>query len=221
MRVGIFDSGVGGISALMHFRRLMPGADAVFYADKENAPYGTKSVSELIPLVTNDITRLADLGAERVLMACCTASTVYEKLPWEQKRIAIPIIDCTAEAACRVSRTGRIGVLSTEATRRSGAFVRSILRRCPSAEIVSASAGELVTLAEAGFSDADISGAAKDTLRRALAPFLGSGIDTLILGCTHFSYFEEHVSDMLGVTAVNSAKEGAVALAAEVSRLKL
>ncbi|MBR2651127.1 MAG: aspartate/glutamate racemase family protein [Clostridia bacterium] len=212
MRVGIFDSGVGGLASLEYFRTMMPTVDTVFYADSENAPYGTKSEEELISLVTADIGLLLSLGAERVLMACCTASSVYDRLDEKYRAVAVPIILPTAIGACELSQTGRIGVLSTEATRRSGAFVRAIKRIRPDAEVISASAGELVALAEAGACDGNLGARGYRILRDALSPFVGSNIDTLILGCTHFGRFGESVERILGVRTVDSAREGARAL---------
>lgn len=91
--VGIFDSGMGGEFALREFVSLCPNERAELFADRENAPYGTKSEPELIRLVKRDIDILRSRGAERILMACCTASTVYPLLPSEYQRAVIPIID--------------------------------------------------------------------------------------------------------------------------------
>ena len=76
--IGIFDSGAGGITVARELRRLVPLSDLCFFADRKNAPYGTKSEKELIPLVKRDAEILYDMGAERIIMACCTASTVHE-----------------------------------------------------------------------------------------------------------------------------------------------
>ena len=73
--LGVFDSGVGGLAALRELRRLLPFEDMIYLADKENAPYGTKTEDELVALVREDVKRLRELGAEKILMACCTAST--------------------------------------------------------------------------------------------------------------------------------------------------
>lgn len=216
MRVGIFDSGVGGLESLAKFRQLRPDVEALYYADRENAPYGPKSESELIRLVINDIERLTSLGAECVLMACCTASTVYEMLPKRCREISIPIILPTAIAACLKTKSGRIGVLSTEATRKSRAFCKAIGAVCPDAEVIAYSAPELVTLAESGFKDTNLSSSAYRTVRSAAERFLGSDIDTLVLGCTHFSYFEKTLSETLGVNTVNSAAVGAEALSLRI-----
>jgi glutamate racemase len=146
--VGIFDSGLGGVMSLFEFRAICPSVPAVFFADKENAPYGNKGEREIAELVSDDIKTLMDMGASRVLMACCTASTVHHLLPSEFRDYSIPIIEPVAREAVEICRGGRIGVISTEATKRSGAFVKAIKEKEASAEVISLAAPRLVSLAE-------------------------------------------------------------------------
>lgn len=210
--IGVFDSGAGGLFALAELRRLSPMADIAFYADTKNAPYGTKSREELIELVSRDVERLLSLGCERVLMACCTASTVYDFLPEEYRQISVPIISPTALSALKKTRNRKIGILSTEATEKSRAFVERITEYEPRALTVSAHSPELVRLAELGERDGYLSKGGFKTVEKSVSTFLGTGIDTLILGCTHFAYFENTIKDILSVNIVNSAREGALAM---------
>jgi glutamate racemase len=210
--VGIFDSGKGGEAALSSFRKMRPTCDVAFLADTDNAPYGNKSEDELISLVCNDIERLVVLGASVVLMACCTASTVFCRLPEKFRRISIPIIDPSAKMACRVSKNGRIGVLSTERTMKSGCFAREIKRLRQGSEVISVAAPELVTLAERRAFEKDLSADEEKLIDNALSSLIGTGIDTVVLGCTHFSYFEEYIGRKLGVRTVNCAVIGATEL---------
>ncbi|MBE6536809.1 MAG: hypothetical protein E7673_02530 [Ruminococcaceae bacterium] len=207
--IGVFDSGAGGLFALAELRRLKPKADITFLADRKNAPYGNKSQSELIGLVKSDIERLVLSGCERVLIACCTASTVYDLLPVEYREISVPIISPTARLATEKSINKRIGILSTEATEKSRAFVEKIKKYEPMAWTVSAHAPELVALAEAGERDGGLSALGSSTVEKCVSVFCGTGIDTLILGCTHFAYFENKIKDILCVETVNSAVVGA------------
>jgi len=218
--VGIFDSGVGGEAALSELRMLRPSADVCFLADRENAPYGTKSPSELVRLVSADLERLYSKGASPVLIACCTASTVFHLLPKELRVNAIPIIHRVAEAAVMASASKRIGVISTEATYKSGAFVDSIERLCGCAHVVSCHSGELVSLAEAGYSDENMNSECRDKIRSALSPLCTEAIDTVILGCTHFARFDKTIEEILCVRTVNSARIGAAALASMIPPLK-
>lgn len=211
--VGIFDSGAGGEETLSEFRKMRPDADVCFFADRENAPYGTKSRAELDYLVERGLGKIKDFGASRILIACCTASTVFDGLPSELRKISIPIIDKTAQAAILLSQGKRIGVISTEATYNSGAFVKALRGLCGCAYVLPAYSGELVSLAEAGYSDENLGSEHLDAIRRALVPLAGRDLDTVILGCTHFSRFEKTVEKILGVRTVNSARVGAMALA--------
>ena len=85
--IGVLDSGIGGVAALYELKRLYPAEDLIYLADRENAPYGKKGVSELTHCVSRCIERLRDCGADRILLACCTASTVYDRLPHRQREI--------------------------------------------------------------------------------------------------------------------------------------
>ena len=208
--IGVFDSGAGGRFALAELRRLSPTADIAFLADIENAPYGNKSREKLIELVSRDIDSLVAFGCDRVLMACCTASSVYEFLSEERRRVSLPIISPTAKSAVTISKTKRIGILSTEATRKSRAFVEKIIKYEPTARCFCHHAPELVSLAEAGECDGELSADGLDTVEKCVSIFRSSDIDTLILGCTHFAYFENTIRKILKVNVVNSAREGAL-----------
>ena len=215
MKIGVFDSGAGGRSALAELRRLLNRIDTVFYADEKNAPFGGKAEGELVTLLARGLERLSSAGAEKILIACCTASAVWDYLPQSLKDISVPIIEPTARIAAACSKSGRIGVLSTEATRRSGAFVRSLSRLgCES--VVCASAPELVTLAERGARDGALTDGDKEIIYRAASPLMGCGVDTVVLGCTHFAYFEREIADILSCVTVNSARAGAEHIAKDI-----
>ena len=209
MRVGIFDSGRGGEAALRRLTELAPSVDAVLYCDRENAPYGTKTEEELIKLVSDDIDRLLSLGAEIILMACCTASAVYAHLSAERQRIAIPIIEPTSREALRVADGKPIGVICTSASAKMRAFESEIHRLSPKTEVYTLPCQRLVALAEAGVSDGNITPTAKAEIEGIREYFKDRGIGALILGCTHFSYFESTLEGAVGTRVINSAKIGA------------
>lgn len=215
--IGILDSGAGGLFALAELRRLSPDADIAFFADVKNAPYGNKTRELLTELVRNGIDRLEAFGCDRILMACCTASTVHGLLPRRQKALSVPIISPTAREAVSISKNKKIGVLSTEATRKSRAFVDEILGYEPSAEVVCHHAPELVSLAESGERDGMLSESGIETIEKCVSIFRSTDIDTLILGCTHFAYFENKIKESLNVSVVNSARIGA-ALVKNISK---
>ena len=216
--IGVFDSGVGGLTAVREIRLIDKYADVAFYPDRKNAPYGTKSAEELIPLVERDIKLLLDRGADAVLMACCTASTVYPFIDSALKRAAIPIIKPTASAAVAATENGRIAVLATDATVRSGAFLAAIgeISSCAVFEIA---ARELVFAIENGARDGSLGAPDEELLEGYLNRVRLSGADTLILGCTHFPHLEGEISRRLPrVNIISSSREGAIEAVKESRR---
>ncbi len=208
--IGVFDSGAGGITAIKEVRRLSNAADIAFFPDRPHAPYGTKSPEELIPLVERDVELLLSVGADTVLMACCTASTVHPFLRSDLRRAAIPIIEPTAKAAARVTKNGRIAVLATDATVRARAF-GECLSRLGNLEVSEFAARELVASVEGGARDGRLSKEDGIILDGYVKAVLESGADTLILGCTHFPHLEGEIQKRLPrVKIISSSREGAI-----------
>ena len=190
--LGIFDSGKGALAVLDRVRELYPSADITVLCDTENAPYGTKEQDEILAIVRRNLLRLVSAGASRVLIGCCTASTVYERLGKIERAISTPIIYPTVKAAVRTTLSGKIGVLATAATVRSHAFSDEIRRLAPECTVVESAAGELVELVE-GWDGKALSEKDSDTVRNSLLPFLDGETDTLVLGCTHFPHLAEEI----------------------------
>ena len=208
--LGVIDSGAGGVLTARLLSALLPRADITLFADRKNAPYGTKSPREIAALTERAIMRLVGCGAERVLIGCCTASSAYGLLSDEAREKSIPIISPTAERAARVSTFGRIGVLATEATVASGEFERAVRRVLPSATVISLATPALVSLVERGVRDGRVEESEFTQIRGAVAPLLSENIDTLVLGCTHFPYLEGTLGEIFGgITTVSCAREGA------------
>ena len=188
----------------------MPSEDLVFLADRKNAPYGTKEKDEILRLCSSCITRLANTGAERVLIACCTASSVHGELDFELQKISVPIIAPVAEAAARVTKTGNIAVIATAHTARSGAF-KSALLRLGNFSVSEQCAQELVEISEKCASGAYLEKCEIKAVISAVDSALSAGADTLILGCTHFSFLYKQIkSAYSGINIIDSAKVGAL-----------
>lgn len=205
--IGVCDSGEGGRVAVEELRSVTPTADVCFFADRENAPYGTKTPGELLALLRADIRRVRDAGADEVLIACCTASTVYDRLTAGEQQGVYPIITPTARAALKKTGNGRIGVLATEATVSSHAFARELCRIEPSARVIEIAAQRFVEYVEGGKVDYGDVKATIEKLKR-------ENIDTLILGCTHFPRLSGIISEYAGsITIISSAREGALEIA--------
>lgn len=204
--IGIFDSGVGGFNALCDVRRALPMADILYLADRDNAPYGTKGREELIRLVKNDIKRLVELGADIILIACCTASSIYSELDDTERRISIPII----RPAARVAAQGkRISVIATDATVASHAFLREIRAVSDNVTVREICAQPLVGIVERMVHGCQGSGDFT-ALSEIINTIKRTNPDTLVLGCTHFSHlFEIFEENLDGVRIVSPAAEGA------------
>ena len=211
--IGVLDSGVGGITAIREMRRILPSADILFFPDKENAPYGTKTQKELIPLVEKDIEILRSRGADLVLMACCTASTIHSFLKKEYRRITVPIIEPTSRAAAVTTKNGKVAVIATDATVRSGEFgIR--LSSLGVRHVAEIGAKDLVEAIEEGARDTRPTEKAKSILDRYAKRIESLGIDTLILGCTHFPHLSQEIGKRLPhVNLISSSYEGAVEIA--------
>ena len=207
--LGLFDSGRGGLNTVEYLKQAGDADDLVYLIDGGNAPYGVRSEDEIVKVTTENIRRLMYMGAERVLIACCTASTVHHLLPEEYKAVSIPIIDAIAEEAKSTTRIGRIGVIATKRTVLSGAFSTAL----DGYTVEEMPLSELVPLIDKGLSDATATDSDTRMLRVMLEPILTKSIDTLILGCTHFPALKrtiQKISDSYGdIRLIDSARVGA------------
>lgn len=210
--LGLFDSGSGGLNTVRYIKENMPDIDLVYKIDRENAPYGIKSTEKIIQIVEENIDDLKNRGAERILIACCTASTVYGMLAKKYKNVSIPIINPIAVAALQKTRNGRIGVLATEHTVRSHAFKNAL----PSCTVTEIAAQKLVGMIDGGLTDNNVTLETQGYVKELIYRFYDKGIDTLILGCTHFPAIKATVAKAcseIGIRhVIDSAREGALAI---------
>ncbi len=214
--IGIFDSGLGGLAVLKRVRDINKNIDVALLADQKHAPYGTKSERELIRLVKNDIRLLENIGAEKILIGCCTASTVYAMLSKKERALSLPIIAPSAKEALSVTQNGKIGVIGTRATIASKAFSREISALCSECETYENEAQALVSLVEGGCRDGAVTSEGARLIYGILKPLKAKNIDTLILGCTHFDWLFRTVAEyMPKVRVVSSPKAGALEMMKE------
>ncbi|HEX5415797.1 MAG TPA: glutamate racemase [Chloroflexota bacterium] len=195
--IGVFDSGIGGLSVFREIRRLLPGEDLVYFADQANCPYGPRSTEEIRGLALVATARLLNHNVKLVVVACNTASTaalaqLRESFPGPFVGI-VPAI----KPACSLTRTGRIAVLATEATLKSAAFELLVERHGQGARILRQPCPEFVDLVETGRADAEETA---DAVRARLAGLREAGIDFLVLGCTHFEFLRPTIERFAGPT---------------------
>jgi glutamate racemase len=208
--LAFLDSGIGGLTVARSLQALRPDADILYLADRAHAPYGTKSERELLAMLERAICALLSRGADRVVLACITASCLYDRLPRDISPRVIPILPFVAEEIAR--QNGHVGMIATEATVKSDAPMLALRRLGCTRPIERNAAQALVALAEAGrFSIED--GAVENALTDAISPLVYRGVDTLVLGCTHFPYFENAIRSLYGgLKILSPARIGSEAL---------
>jgi glutamate racemase len=215
--IGVFDSGVGGLTVLRELRRHLPHEDFVYLGDTARLPYGTKSPGSIRQYSLQAARLLHERGVKCLVVACNTASAVaLEALAAEfAPTPVLGVLEPGADAACRATRCGRIAVLATEGTVRGGAYQAAIARRLPQAVVSARACPLFVALAEEGWTDGPI---VEGVVRRYLDPLFAHGAadkpDTLVLGCTHFPILAPTLRRVLGegVEIVDSAATTAAAL---------
>jgi glutamate racemase len=226
--IGVFDSGVGGLTVLREILRRLPGESTVYLGDNARAPYGTRSDDEVRSFSRQSLDALADHDVKAIVVACNTSTAV--SLTDLRRRYDLPILGVIrpgASAAALATRTRRVGVIATPATVRSHAYFHAIKDENPAVEVYEHATPALVPLVESG----ELSGEfAEATVRDALAPLFGTRdgagefifplpasarIDTLLLGCTHYPLLKPLIEAAggEGIAIVDSATATASALA--------
>ncbi|HTL70273.1 MAG TPA: glutamate racemase [Candidatus Eisenbacteria bacterium] len=207
--VGIFDSGIGGLTVLREFRRELPAEDVVYFGDTAHLPYGTKSKETITKFSVDNVGFLQGFGVKLVIVACNTASSL--SLDALKDKFTLPIIGVIepgARQALKMTKNGRVGVIGTKATIGSGSYEAQLKKLDPSVKVYSESCPLFVPLVEEGWLDGEVT---ERIARTYLDPLKNFKIDTLILGCTHYPLLERVIRKTLGdkVKLVNSAEETA------------
>jgi glutamate racemase len=220
--VGVFDSGIGGLTVLKALVARLPAEDFLYLGDTARLPYGTKTAATVERYALQAVAELVRRGVKAVVVACNTASAAalpvlaaaHPQLP------VIGVIEPGATAAVAASRTGRIAVLATEGTVRGGAYQRAILARLPLAQVTAIPATLFVALAEEGWIDGDVAQAAASRYLSPLFMDAARAPDVLVLGCTHFPALAGVIGKVAGPDAciVDSAVTTADSLALLLAR---
>lgn len=210
--IGIFDSGVGGLTVLKEVMQLLPGEDLLYLGDTARVPYGTKSAETVEQYALEAAEFLVSKGVKLLVVACNTASAVA--LPALRERFQLPVIGVIEPGARRAvaSCNRRIGVIGTEGTINSGRYKVAIQELLPDAQVFSMACPLFVPLAEEGWAEHEV---ARLTATEYLQPLISAQIDTLVLGCTHYPLLRRTLQQVLGpqVALVDSAAETARSVA--------
>ncbi|WP_101908790.1 glutamate racemase [Marasmitruncus massiliensis] len=207
--IGIFDSGLGGLTTVKELRRLLPNEHIIYFGDNGRVPYGNRGRETIRKYAMQDIRLLLSHDVKLVIAACGTVSSMMT--PEMQNSIGLPfsgVVLPSAQAACAASSTGQIGVIGTTATVRSGAYGRAIRAIRPEARVFGNACPLFVPLVENGFIQPDN----EITLKVAklyLEPMIESNVDTLILGCTHYPIIYDIINQVLDykVTLIDPGRE--------------
>lgn len=196
--IGIFDSGIGGLTVAREIARRLPHENLIYLGDTARLPYGSKSAQTVIKYAVRNVQFLAQSKLKAMVVACNTVSSVA--LPVLREVVSVPVlgvIEPGAKAAARATRNGTIGVIGTPGTIKSGKYDWGILQHLPTAKIYSKATPLLVPLAEEGWVGSEV---ASLVLKTYLNPMLAQGIDTLVLGCTHYPLFKPQLADLFANT---------------------
>lgn len=210
--IGVFDSGVGGLTVAREIMRQIPQERIVYFGDTARVPYGSKSTDTLIRYTRQIIRFLKTRGVKAIVVACNTASAVA--LEAVRDELDIPILGVVrpgAKVAVAATRNKKIGIIGTETTVNSKMYVKLIQELEPQAEVIGKACPLFVPLVEEGWTKDPVT---EEVARRYLADLKKSDIDTLILGCTHYPLLRHMVGEIMGdkVTMVNPAYETALEL---------
>lgn len=215
--IGIFDSGLGGLTAYRELHTLLPNEKFIYFGDTGRVPYGSRSHEILLKYARQDINFLRQKGVTAILAACGTiSSVVLDEVAGEYDLPIVGVVDASVKEALAATKNGIIGVIGTGATVSSGAFEKK-LTAGSAKQVVSVACPLFVPLVENGYIARDCA-VTKLVAKDYLAPIQEAGADTLILGCTHFPIIADLLGDMLpGVTLISSGAAAAKAVAQAVT----
>lgn len=212
--IGVFDSGFGGLTVVKEISRLLPCEDIVFFGDSGRCPYGPRDAAEVLTFSLEICKWLEAQGSKMIIIACNTATAAA--LSVCQRRVSIPVIGVVmpgARAAVEATYSRKVGVIATTGTIASGAYLRAINALDSGVKVLSLATPELVDLVESELIEEYIErlDVRQATVYDSISPLIGSDIDTLVLGCTHFPLLKQEIEACFDetVTLVSSSEETA------------
>lgn len=221
--IGVFDSGVGGLTCAKELLKLVPNENMIYLGDTARMPYGVNTKETLAVYTNDDVDFLQRRDVKLIVVAC---GTVSSNVPAGRiKNLAVPYIDVispTISAAVKATKNKRIGIIGTPATIKSGSFAQRLKMYDKDIETVSNGCPQLVTLVEDGYIDED-NFVTNNVCKEYLAPIKAFGVDTLILGCTHFPIISKIIQNIMGddVTLIDAGYETALEVKKVLKTLSL
>jgi glutamate racemase len=212
--IGVFDSGVGGLTVLRALKEHLPSENLIYFGDTARVPYGNKSPKTIIKFSIQNVRLLERFNVKMVVVACNTSSAhALEVLKSNFSFPIVGVIEPGAREAVKISKSGKIGVIGTEATVRSEAYKRAIVSLNPFCQVYQKACPLFVPLIEEGWLNDEVT---YEVAKRYLREVMDKGVDTLVLGCTHYPLIKDVLSKICqGISLVDSAE----AVAKEVEKL--
>lgn len=204
--IGVYDSGFGGLSVWRELCRLLPNESIVYLGDGKNCPYGGRSREEITKFAKVSVQRLVDEGVKMVVVGCNTATTasiatlrdIWHDMP-------IVGLEPAVKPACLSTQTGRIAVLATAHSLKSDMFLSTTSRYAEGVEVQKVVGEGFVDLVEAGKEETE---EAYEAVSRVVVPLLGSGIDKIVLGCTHYPFLRPHIEEIVAGKGIDIVDSG-------------
>ena len=211
MAIGVFDSGLGGLSAVKELMNVLPAENIVYFGDTGRVPYGNRSRDTIIKYAQQDVNFLLKNNVKMIIAACGTVSSVATGL---KNTLPVPftgVVDPTAAAAVKATRNGKVGVIGTTATINSHSYKKRITELNPDIEVFEQDCPLFVPLVENGFTSPDDI-IVKSVVEHYTKDFITIGVDTVILGCTHYPLLADAIGKVLGngVTLIDSGRATAL-----------
>ena len=205
--IGIFDSGLGGLTAVQALRKLMPDENIIYFADSGRVPYGSKPVPQLRRMAVQDMDFVASHGAKAIIAACGTVSSNAADLLEAYHLPVFGVLKSSVEAMSRIPGDEPLGIIATAASIQSGSFQRALKELCPDREVIAAACPSFVTLIESGHSSRD-DALVQAAIREYMQEMKDAGVKAVLLGCTHFGIIGDAIMDFMGQgTELVSASE--------------
>lgn len=206
--IGVFDSGLGGLSAVKAILKELPEEDIIYFGDTQRVPYGSRSASTIEEYARGDIEFLEQFDCKLIMAACGTVSSVAVNATSQIKEPFVGVVKPAAKAAAKATKNGKIGVMATFATIKSKAYSNEIAKINQGITVTGVACPVLVSLVENNWIDKDNS-ITREIIKKYLEPVLAQGVDTVILGCTHFPHLAPIIQEVCGnsITLIDNGYE--------------
>lgn len=197
--IGVFDSGVGGLTAVKELVKILPNEDIIYFGDTARVPYGSRSQETIKKYTNQAISFLEKRNVKAILAACGTVSSNYTEEDLAKRNLKIPfitVVDPSAKEAANVTKNNKIGIMATTASIKNGAYTRAIIDYNPDAVVLGQGCPILVTMVENGLTEKNHP-VVKAALNMYLEPLKKANVDTIILGCTHFPLLIDAIDSLI------------------------